>query len=104
MPRASLLTVLIAVLVIGLLGVVPVGRPDPAVLRQPLVVAGLRPLGVDEPSWQTLITYASRDIELPRDAVFEAWSKLESWPSWARPLVTQARWLDMPGWRVGARF
>jgi hypothetical protein len=104
MPRASLLTVLLAVLLIGLLGVVLTGRPDPAALRQPLVIAGLRPLGVDEPSWQTVVIYASRDIELPRDTVFEAWSKLEAWPSWARPLILQARWLDLPGWRVGARF
>ena len=76
MPRASLLTVLLAVLLIGLLGVVLTGRPDPAVLRQPLVVEGLRPIGVGESSWQTVIIYASRDIELPRDAVFEAWAKM----------------------------
>src|SRR2546430_1392893 len=104
MPRASLLAVLIAALLIGLLGVVLTGRPDPALLRQPLVIAGLRPIGVSEPNWQTLVIYASRDVELPRETVYEAWAKLEAWPSWARPLVIQARWLDMPGWRVGARF
>ena len=104
MPRASLLAVLIAALLIGLLGVVLTGKPDPAVLRQPLVIAGMRPIGVDEPSWQTIVVYAARDGELPRETVYEAWAKLESWPSWARPLVMQARWVDLPGWRVGARF
>ena len=104
MPRASLLAVLVAALLIGLLGVVLTGRPDPAVLRQPQVMAGMRPLGVAEPSWQTVVIYAARDVELPREAVYDAWSRLEAWPSWARPLVIQARWLDLPGWRAGARF
>ena len=104
MPRASLLAVLVAALLIGLLGVVLTGRSDPAVLRQPVVIAALRPLGVSEPSWQTLVIYAARDIELPREQVFDSWSKLDAWASWARPLVVQARWLDTPGWRVGARF
>jgi hypothetical protein len=102
--RASLLAVLVASLLIGLLGVVLTGRPDPVLMRQPLVMEALRPLGVAEPTWQTLVIYASRDIELPRDTVFEAWSKLDAWPSWARPLILQARWLDLPGWRAGARF
>lgn len=104
MPRASLLAVLIAALLIALLGVVLTARPDPAVLRQPLVIAGMRPIGVAEASWQTLIIYASRDVEVPRDIVYETWAKLESWPSWARPLVLQTHWLDLPGWRAGARF
>ena len=104
MPRASLLAVLVAALLIGLLGVVLIGKPDPVVLRQPLVMAAMRPIGVDEPSWQTVVIYASRDVELEREQVFQAWSKLEAWPSWARPLVLQARWIDAPGWRAGARF
>jgi hypothetical protein len=104
MPKASVLAVLVAALLIALLGIVLTGHPDPAVLRQPVVIAGLRPIGVGEPSWQTLVIYASRDVELPRDQVYETWSKLESWPSWSRSLVLQAHWLDLPGWRAGARF
>jgi hypothetical protein len=96
--------VLIAALMIGLLGVVLTSKPDAALLREPVVIAGLRPIGVDEPSWQTLVIFASRDVELPREILYETWSKLETWPSWGRPLVLQARWVDMPGWRVGARF
>lgn len=104
MRRGSLIASLALVLALALFVVVLGGKPDPAVLRQPLVIAGLRPMGIVSPSWQTMVMFAARDVDLPRERVFAAFDKVESWPQWAGPMIVDARWIDLPGWRAGARF
>jgi hypothetical protein len=97
---ASVLVVLLGALAAVILG----GKPEAAVARNPLVGAGLQPIGVAAPSWQTVVILSSRDVDLPAAKLWAAWERLETWPSWAVPLVIDAKWIDAPGWRAGARF
>ena len=68
------------------------------------IKTALRKLGVEKPAWRTLIISASQDIKLPVEAVWEAWSKLESWGLWSKDTHASARWVSEPGWKAGARF
>ncbi|HUA53282.1 MAG TPA: SRPBCC family protein [Candidatus Sulfotelmatobacter sp.] len=105
MRRPALLVSLLLILAGAYLAIVLAGRPDATALRNPLVVAGLKPIGVAAPSWQTMVLIAARDTDLPPARLWATWERLEAWPSWAAPLVVEARWLDATGgWRPGARF
>jgi hypothetical protein len=104
MRKPALLASLLVILFGAFLAIVLAGRPDPALLGNPLVTAGLRPIGLAAPSWQTVILMATRDTDLPPARLWATWEHLEAWPSWAGPLVAEAHWIDQPGWRVGARF
>ena len=64
----------------------------------------LQKIGVGRPSWQTVIVSASKEVELPRQALWATWTKLEEWPQWSLPLHVSTRWTGEPGWRVGATF
>ncbi len=104
MRKPTLLASLLVLLLGAFAAVVLAGKPDSAMLRHPLVVAGLQPIGLANPSWQTLVLLASRDTDLPPAKLWAAWEKLESWPSWGAPLIVETHWVDAPGWRAGARF
>lgn len=97
---ASLVVILFGAFAAMVLG----GKPDAALARHPLVTAGLQPIGVTAPSWQTMVLLAARDTDLPPARLWAAWEKLEAWPSWSGGLVVETRWIDTPGWRSGARF
>jgi hypothetical protein len=97
---ASLLVILFGAFAAMVLG----GKPEAALARHPLVVAGLQPLGITAPSWQTMVLFAARDTDLPPARLWAAWEKLEAWPGWSGGLVVETRWIDTPGWRAGARF
>lgn len=104
MRRPGPLIAILAMLVLcGIFAVTVAGRPDAAFVSNPKVIAALRPMGLSETSWQTVIVYASRDVDLPPERLFATWAALERWPDW-QPLVGEARWIDTPGWRAGARF
>ena len=64
----------------------------------------LQKIGVERPSWQTLVVSASQAVGLPRQSLRDAWIKLEEWSGWSIPLNVSARWIGVPGWRVGATF
>lgn len=64
----------------------------------------LQRIGVERPSWQTVVVSISREVALPRQLVWEAWIELEEWPQWSTPLHVSTRWISEPGWRVGAMF
>jgi hypothetical protein len=104
MRRPTLLASLVVILLGAFAAVVLGGKPEPALLRNPLVTAAMQPIGQAGPSWQTVVLFASRDTDLPPAKLWATWERLESWPQWSSPLVVETRWLDSPGWRAGARF
>ncbi len=64
----------------------------------------LHKIGVERPSWQTVLVSASKEVALPRQSLWDTWMKLEDWPHWSIPLHVSTRWIGEPGWRVGATF
>ena len=104
MRKPALLASLVVILLGAVAAVVLGGKPEPALLRNPLVAGALRPIGLAAASWQTIVLYASRDTDLPPARLWATWERLEGWPGWASPLVVETRWLGAPGWRPGARF
>ncbi|MCI0712677.1 MAG: SRPBCC family protein [Chloroflexi bacterium] len=65
--------------------------------------AVLNEMGVDEPTWKTLVVYASEETDRPREELWEMWTRLENWPDYS-PLFAGTRWIGEPGWKVGATF
>jgi uncharacterized membrane protein len=79
-------------------------RPNPAKSTETnLIKQALKSIGIDRPAWHTLVVTASRDVDLPADALWETWSNLEDWPAWST-LHTSARWSGEAAWQLGARF
>jgi hypothetical protein len=76
---------------------------QPGLVSNPHVQAALRQIGIEKPTWQTVIAFASRETAIPRQKIWGTWTKLETWPSFS-PLYAQTRWLGQPGWEVGATF
>jgi hypothetical protein len=68
------------------------------------IKTALRNLGVEKPAWRTLIVSASQDLNIQQEAIWEAWSNLESWGKWAQETHSSARWVGAGGWQAGARF
>jgi len=64
----------------------------------------LQQMGIKRPNWQTLIASASKEVKLPRQVLWETWTKLEDWSHWSNPLHVATRWVGEPGWKVGAQF
>jgi hypothetical protein len=64
----------------------------------------LRNVGVEKPAWRTLIISATQDVKAPADHIWQAWTKLESWPEWSGGVVGKTRWVTSDGWQVGAQF
>jgi len=64
----------------------------------------LQKIGVERPSWQTIVVSASKEAPLQRHSLWDTWMKLEDWPHWSVPLHQSTRWIGDPGWRVGATF
>ena len=69
----------------------------------PIKIA-LRIIGIVKPAWQTLIISASQDVNLPIEDLWKAWTELEQWPAWSKPLYRSTRWISGAGWEKGARF
>jgi hypothetical protein len=64
----------------------------------------LQKIGLERPSWQTIVVSASKAVPLSRHSLWETWMKLEDWPNWSVPLHQSTRWIGEPGWSVGATF
>lgn len=73
-------------------------------LLNPYTKNALQQMGIEQPSWQTLIASASKEVNLPRQVLWEAWTKLEDWPIWSKSLHVATHWVSEAGWRVGAKF
>ncbi|MCI0393839.1 MAG: SRPBCC family protein [Chloroflexi bacterium] len=64
----------------------------------------LQKIGIQQPTWQTVVVSAAKEVALPRELLWDTWAKLEEWPQWSVPLHLSTRWIGEPGWRVGATF
>ena len=64
----------------------------------------LQKIGVERPTWQTVVASASKEVALPPQSLWAVWMKLEDWPQWSHPLHVSTRWTGEPGWKVGATF
>ena len=64
----------------------------------------LQKIGLDKPTWKTVIAAASQEIDIPAATLWEIWSQLEGWQVWSKPLHVAARWMGKAGWEVGAKF
>lgn len=68
------------------------------------ITIALQKIGLDRPTWKTVIAAASREADMPAATLWEVWSKLEDWSVWSKPLHVAARWTGKAGWEVGAKF
>jgi len=68
------------------------------------IKTALRNLGMERPAWRTLIISATQDLNVPLEAVWEAFSRLEDWKDWSKATHLSAKWLGEAGWQPGARF
>lgn len=64
---------------------------------------GLKALGVSEPGWQTMVLASTREIDAPREWVWEVWDKIEKWPEWSL-YHAEASWRAGTEWKVGGKF
>ena len=64
----------------------------------------LQKIGLEEPTWKTVVVSASKEVALQRQSLWDAWLKLEDWPEWSHPLHVSTRWIGEPGWKVGSTF
>jgi hypothetical protein len=69
-----------------------------------ITTIGLQKIGLDKPTWKTIIAAASQEVDLPAALLWNEWTKLEDWASWSNPLHAGARWLGKAEWEVGAKF
>jgi hypothetical protein len=68
------------------------------------VTSALQQIGVEKPSWKTVLAAVSQETTIPPESLWETWSELENWLSWSKPLHMTTRWIGQPGWEVGAQF
>lgn len=61
-------------------------------------------MGIKRPNWKTFIISASQEVKLPRQVLWETWTKLEDWPKWSNPMHVATRWVRKSEWKVGAQF
>ena len=71
--------------------------------HNPYVKQALQPLDLVQPNWQTLIVFGEREVNIPRERIWQIWTRLEEWPKWSA-LHTSTRWLNRSEWQVGAQF
>ncbi len=64
---------------------------------------GLKALNVSETGWQTMVIASTREIDAPRDRVWEIWSKVEKWTDWSAVHLNSS-WKGDPEWKVGGSF
>jgi hypothetical protein len=72
--------------------------------EDPTIRGALGRLGMMHPTAATLVVVASKETKLPPEVIWKAWSNLEQWPRWSKPLVQSARWLEGRDWQVGSKF
>lgn len=68
-----------------------------------LVMQVLDRMGVESPSWKSLIVLSSADAEADSERVWVTWADIGNWPSMS-PLVNATRWTSGDPWRPGSEF
>jgi len=64
----------------------------------------LQKIGLEKPTWQTVVVSASQEVTVPAQALWNVWMKLVEWPQWSIPLHAATRWTAEPSWQVGVTF
>jgi hypothetical protein len=75
----------------------------PIAVSDGLVVHVLDRMGIDSPSWRSLIVLSSADAEAAPERVWLTWADLDNWPSMSS-LVNASRWTSGDPWRPGSEF
>jgi hypothetical protein len=68
-----------------------------------LVMQVLNRMGIDSPSWKSLIVLNFADAEAAPERVWLTWADIDNWPSMS-PLVNATRWTSGDPWRPGSEF
>jgi hypothetical protein len=68
-----------------------------------LVMQVLNRMGIDSPSWKSLIVLNFADAEADPERVWLTWADIDNWPSMS-PLVDATRWTSGDPWRPGSEF
>ncbi len=66
------------------------------------VVQGMKALNISEAGWQTMVIASAKEVDAPREKVWEVWGKVEKWVEWSA-IHLNCSWRGEPGWRVGAK-
>jgi hypothetical protein len=75
----------------------------PLAVSNGLVMHVLDRMGIDSPSWRSLIVLSSADAEADPDRVWLTWTDIDNWPSMSS-LVNSTRWTSGDPWRPGSEF
>jgi uncharacterized protein YndB with AHSA1/START domain len=67
------------------------------------IAQGLKALNASEAGWQTMVIATTRDIDAPRDKVWEEWRKVEKWTEWSA-FHLNSFWKGGSEWKVGGKF
>jgi hypothetical protein len=68
-----------------------------------LVTHVLNRMGIDSPSWKSLIVLGSADAAADPERVWLTWADIDNWPSMS-PLVNATQWTSGDPWRPGSEF
>jgi hypothetical protein len=68
-----------------------------------LVMQVLDRMGIDSPSWRSLVVLNFADAEADPERVWLTWADIDNWPSMS-PLVNATRWTSGDPWRPGSEF
>lgn len=83
---------------------ISVFRSQPLSDEQNEVWYALKKIGVEQPSWKTLIVTVSRETNITPDTLWRIWCNIEDWNVWSRPLHDSAYWTKGNVWSVGTTF
>jgi hypothetical protein len=75
----------------------------PIAVSDGLVMHVLDRMGIDSPSWKSLIVLSSADAEADPELVWLTWADIDNWPSMS-PLVNATQWTSGDLWRPGSEF
>lgn len=64
----------------------------------------LQQIGLDKPSWKSLVTAAWAVADKPADRLWAKWSDLPRWPEWSTPLHSAAHWVSGDSFVPDAQF
>ena len=73
------------------------------VVSDRLVMQVLNRMGIDSPSWKSLIMINLADAEADPKQVWLTWADITNWPSMS-PLVNATHWTSGDPWRPGSEF
>jgi hypothetical protein len=75
----------------------------PMAVSDRLVMQVLDRMGIDSPSWRSLVVLNFADAEADPERVWLTWADIDNWPSMF-PLVNDTRWTSGDPWRPGSEF